>query len=206
MEHFRLPNKTYRMLLQMDEQGKRSWATEIKHLLQNYGFGIVWENQGVENINTFLLEFSNRVKVQGRSDWYTDTCCLEKSYYYRQFKLGFGREYYLNCPFNLKIRRAYARLRCSNHPLAIETGRHFGIDRDLRICNKCNAEVEDEFHFLLKCPEWNQLRIKYLPQSLHDYTLNTQIDFLQIMTSFDDQDIKAVALFAYQAFKIMEQI
>ena len=50
---------------------------------------------------------------------------------------------------------AVARLRMSAHILAIETGRHVRpkICKDLRIHKNCDLEeVEDESHFLLKCP------------------------------------------------------
>ena len=54
------------------------------------------------------------------------------------------------------------KFRLSNHKLAIETGRHEGVERDERICPFCPNEVEDEVHFLLKCPILKHLRNEYL--------------------------------------------
>ena len=58
----------------------------------------------------------------------------------------------------------YSRLRLSSHNLAIETGRYTSIPRRERICTFCNTNVvENEFHFLLACPYYIDLRRKYLP-------------------------------------------
>ena len=40
-----------------------------------------------------------------------------------------------------------------DHSLEIEHGRHHRprIDRVMRVCKLCKQEVEDEFHFLIRC-------------------------------------------------------
>jgi REP element-mobilizing transposase RayT len=49
----------------------------------------------------------------------------------------------------------------SNH--FIETGRYTGIVRNERKCILCNLNVlEDEFHFVLQCTKYNDLRKKYI--------------------------------------------
>ena len=46
------------------------------------------------------------------------------------------------------------------HNLLIETGRHKNIPRDQRICLMYklqfgkNTDMEDEYHFILKCPTY----------------------------------------------------
>ena len=54
--------------------------------------------------------------------------------------------------FNL--RKALCRFRISAHDLRIESGRYSKnpTNRSDRICTRCDKnEVEDEFHFLLRC-------------------------------------------------------
>ena len=60
-----------------------------------------------------------------------------------------------------KYKTALARSRTS-HNLAIETGRYENISRDQRTCKSSymNA-IEEEYHFLLICPKYRKLRIKY---------------------------------------------
>ena len=44
------------------------------------------------------------------------------------------------------------------HTLAIEKGRHHDIIQCDRKCPFCPEDVEDEFHFLIKCPIYKLLR------------------------------------------------
>ena len=41
----------------------------------------------------------------------------------------------------------------------VEEGRFRGIERNLRICSLCPMNImEDEYHFLLVCPTYRELR------------------------------------------------
>ena len=47
--------------------------------------------------------------------------------------------------------------------LCIETGLYYGINRNNRNCIMCDLNVvEDEFHFILQCSKYVQLRRKYI--------------------------------------------
>ena len=60
---------------------------------------------------------------------------------------------------------ALTRIRCSAHTLMIEEGRYRNIDRNQRLCTKCNMNViENEFHFVLVCLFYRQLRKECLPR------------------------------------------
>jgi hypothetical protein len=49
------------------------------------------------------------------------------------------------------------------HRLKIETGWYLSIDRQERICDFCNYScIEDEFHFILKCNKYDNMRKKYI--------------------------------------------
>ena len=59
---------------------------------------------------------------------------------------------------------ALTRLRTSSHRLAIETERWTKPHRTPRFerkCQLCNT-LEDEFHFVLECPLYRDLRVKYI--------------------------------------------
>ena len=64
---------------------------------------------------------------------------------------------------NIKHRITLTRLRISDHDLMIEKGRHTKPYTDLkkRICPTCNEDVEDEFHFIVICPTYQNIREKY---------------------------------------------
>ena len=71
-------------------------------------------------------------------------------------------------PRYLKQRRSWVmnngrsiktKLRCGTSELEIETGRHSGTARINRKCKCCSSgEVEDSFHFVMKCPRFRNER------------------------------------------------
>ncbi len=53
-----------------------------------------------------------------------------------------------------------AQIRFGILPLYIETWRFMGTALEERTCQICNSQsIEDEFHFILICNEYNELRI-----------------------------------------------
>ena len=46
--------------------------------------------------------------------------------------------------------------------LAIEKGRHDGLQIEQRVCTFCPDRIEDEAHFLFQCPTYQVLRERYL--------------------------------------------
>ena len=61
------------------------------------------------------------------------------------------------------FRKCITKIRLSSHNLFIETGRYIGIVRNERKCIWCSLNVlEDEFHFVLQCAKYNDLRKKYI--------------------------------------------
>ena len=54
MPDYRFPYKSYKMLLYLYEQNRKTWASSLCFLLYKYGFNHVWENQGVGDEKTFL--------------------------------------------------------------------------------------------------------------------------------------------------------
>ena len=78
-------------------------------------------------------------------------------------------------PINWKL---ICKLRLSSHCLCIETGRYKNVPLERRICPMCKSDVEDEYHFMLKCPAYNNLRkkIHVFEAVLLSKTLCLQID------------------------------
>ena len=83
---------------------------------------------------------------------------------YKSFKQSFELEHYLSV-LPKKFRIVLSQLRLSAHHLRIETGRyaHNRVDRALRLCTLCDrSDIEDEYHFVLICPVYSQIRQKYI--------------------------------------------
>ena len=65
----------------------------------------------------------------------------------------FCLQYYLKISMPNCYTMLITRFRVSAHTLLIEKGRYHNIERGKRICQMCDMnDVEDEYHFILKCP------------------------------------------------------
>ena len=79
----------------------------------------------------------------------------------------------------------------------IEEGRHHNVPIENRICPLCNISVENEFHFVMKCPHLQNLRVN-LFEKLSDIVpafadMNIDDKFKFIMIS-DDYDINKICI------------
>lgn len=87
-----------------------------------------------------------------------------KLHSYCLFKEDTELEFYLDHVSPNKFKFALSRFRLSSHSLAIETGRYSATPREERLCTFCNMKsVENEYHFLLVCPHYSEIRRQYLP-------------------------------------------
>ena len=69
MNEKRLPYKACLMILHLDEQGKGSWVIKIRTTLFRFGFGYVWQNKGVQEVNLFIRCFRQRLIDNRWQDW-----------------------------------------------------------------------------------------------------------------------------------------
>ena len=99
--------------------------------------------------------------------------CHSKTQFLAHTKTKFGMQKYLQIVDNYPSRKTWAKLRGSASCLAIETGRYKQppIEASRRHCPLCHdiglLDVEDEQHFLSRCPLLQQTR-KVLSDVLPD--------------------------------------
>ena len=100
-----------------------------------------------------------------------------------------------------KYRKALTRLRVSSHILLIETGRWnkpSTIPRNERLCPFCEV-LEDEYHFVLECQLFNNLRKNYVPKF---YRVNPSMHkFIELWSSGNSEVIKNMSVYVYKAFE-----
>ena len=97
---------------------------------------------------------------------------------YVQFKTTFTKENYVSVINIAKFRSLFASFRGSSHSLSIETGRHYSIERENRMCPYCDCYIEDEYHFVMTCPLYSNLRSNYIVIILLQIHLLKKIVFL----------------------------
>ena len=150
------------MLKSLDDAGRKSWASNIKHLLFSLGFGYLWIAQEVGHQAFFITSFKRRLSDCYLQKWNESLRTTSKAEYYLYYKSLLTSETYLfiNLPYSFK--QSLVRFRTSTHDLMIEKGRHLGIDKDLRLCLFCkewNIQViETEVHFLIECSKYDSIR------------------------------------------------
>ena len=70
---------------------------------------------------------------------------------------------YLNACIPTNCKKIISKLCLSAHRLNIDTGRYNEVHRDDRKCTKSNLQgIEDEFHFILKCSYYQDIRTLYI--------------------------------------------
>ena len=145
--------------------------SQIRFLLKELCFEYVWLQQGVENDQLFLEIFQSRVKELYYNKWRHGIENSSKLSIYLTFKNSLEWEVYLNIGIikMSKLRAALTRFRCSSHVFNIEMSRRNGILLEGRLCAFCENNrivvIEDEYHFLLHCPRYNNIRKKYLKKT-----------------------------------------
>jgi hypothetical protein len=87
------------------------------------------------------------------------------------------------------------------HSLNIETGRYYNIDRHARICNMCNNnDIEDEYHFILECSKYVEIRSKYIKPY---YCINpSAFKLTQLLSVQNIKELNNLGKYLYVAEKI----
>ena len=74
----------------------------------------------------------------------------------------FTLQYYSTKAIPTKYKRQLCRICVLSHNLATEHGRHANTPTNNLYCEFCHLDVEDEFHFVLKCPHVHNISCKYI--------------------------------------------
>ena len=148
----------------------------------------MWISQGVGNEELFSKAMFLRMTDVAKQTWSNEINTSSKLSTYKEFKTLLNSEKYLQVINNYFIRRRFTRFRMSNHQLLIEEGRHQGIDPIDRRCTFCDMNcVENEIHFLLMCPLYHNLRLKYLLIPGHLGFYQSHYTFIKIMSSENEK-------------------
>ena len=99
----------------------------------------------------------------------------------------------------------FSKLRTNSHILEIEHGRHLGKLVENRLCAVCDV-VEDEFHFIMVCPLYIDLRNEFLSKidsmfpMLNQFSSHDKFIFLM---GFVDSSVHCLfSKYIYDAFNV----
>ena len=147
-----------------------------------------------------LNDIVQRIKDQYIQNWFSQLENYAKLDTYRTFKSTFEPQKYITCLNNWCHFYSLARFRCSAHKFAIEEGRYRNQERNNIICQQCNLHmIDNEYHFLLICPSYTELRNTHLPRYLRTWPTITKFKFL--INTNSEIKIRNLATFLYHTFK-----
>ena len=83
----------------------------------------------------------------------------------------------------------------------IEIGRHNKIDRQDGKCIICNLnDIEDEFHFVLVCPDYTNLRNAYIPNYFSNRP--SVLKFIELIHPNNTSMLIKLSMYCIKAFAL----
>ena len=153
-------------------------------------------------------EIKQNVKQTYDTFWKSEINSMSKSDTYLLIKENVRFEKYMGAIKNHHHKIALSRLRMSSHPLMIEKGRHFKppLERADRKCPMCKDQIEDECHFLITCPLYNDDRedlfqlVRSTARLFDEIPTDIQ-KFVFLLTNENELVMSKLAAFVYKSFK-----
>ena len=137
------------------------WISNIKLLLDQLGLSYLWN---IATKRDYCIIEQRFLDVQ-KQIILSNIQHSSKAVLYKYLIDNCALQSYLQKPIEYFYIKQITRMRLCSHNLNIERGRYSNIERHNRICTFCNLnEIEDEYHFILKCPLYNDIRSKYIKQ------------------------------------------
>ena len=167
MPENRLPIKAYKMLYALHSKNKNNWVSHECFTLYRYGFGFVWENQGVCDVSNFIREFRQRLVDCFLQEWHSGIVSRDRLAFYSSFKQSHSLADYLCIIKKAVLRRNLIRFRLGVSPPKAHRLRYTDRSQGNYACPFCKDSDETEIHFLFVCPKYKTLRETYLLEKFY---------------------------------------
>ena len=129
-----------------------------------YGFGFVWESQGVGNARLFIKVFKQRLIDCFAQNWHSAIASRDMYTVYSSIKNNLVPCDYLTNVCFIKIRKTFSRFRVGMSPLRSHFLKYRDFEKNVDIyCPFCIDLEETEIHLLFVCPAYADLRAHYIP-------------------------------------------
>eukprot|EP00745_Piridium_sociabile_P027160 TRINITY_DN43758_c0_g1_i1.p1 TRINITY_DN43758_c0_g1~~TRINITY_DN43758_c0_g1_i1.p1 ORF type:complete len:378 (+),score=6.98 TRINITY_DN43758_c0_g1_i1:45-1136(+) len=204
MNESRLPRKAYGMLCSLDARDKRNWVSNIRCKLYMYGFGYVWENQGVVEINHFVHEVKDRLVSCRWQEWENHVRNSDRFDIYRTFCTVPNVKTYLLINLDKHLKTIMARFRLGISEIMQHYYRYRNHTEADLTCPMCGNSKEDEVHFVLCCPALDGLRNQYIPQKCYNFPSQFRLSLL--LACEQESIVRNFSIYLYKAFKLRNDV
>ena len=173
-------------------EGGSEWINSIRDELFRIGLGYIWQNDVKTDIVMNIIK--HRMCDIFQQDCKESIDSSSKCSLYKYICDNFCLQQYLMKPIGSQNLKEITKIRLSSHKLYIETGRYNNIERSDRICTYCNSgDIEDEFHFLLKCEFYTDLRNRFIKKYYSKKP--SMFKFIQLMKTVNKKELSNLAKF-----------
>ena len=80
--------------------------------------------------------------------------------------------------------------------------RFHDVQRTELLCPLCKEAVDDEVHFVLKCPVLNEIRAKLIPYKYYKFPCLFRLCLL--LANNNEKVVRNLALYLHKAFRLRE--
>lgn len=120
---------------------------------------------------------------------------------YKHLCYNFEVQEYLTKPIPTVYVQFISKYRLSSHQLEIERGRFYNINRKERVCNLCSlSQIEDEFHFILICPFYKEIRKLYVKK--YYYEKPSVFKLIQLLSTKNIKELCNLGKYLYKCSKL----
>ena len=192
---------------ELDGKGINSWFSSIKFVCNELGIDDVEcpDNSIFESIQRleedFIVNWKKTISDNNNARGHGN-----KLRFYNKFKIRFMLEPYLLLVKNQPALNSLIKFRTSCHNLQIEKGRHQNLDVSDRICHCDNHKVEDELHFAMECPSYNNLRQLFFESIFRLNTnfvdLDNEAKLIWLLSNEDQSICINFAKFIHKCFEV----
>ena len=201
-----LLKKCLEIQLKLKENGVQCWLTRLSKITDDLNVDLMNCDLNKTIASLYIKENDKMIAEINDNNKYP------KLRTYKTFKIDMRLEPYLNFNLPKPIYTSIARFRLSSHNLNIELGRHKRpyVPAEARICEKCNQNlVEDEFHCLMICTKWTELRNKLFEvacRMIDGFLIISQIEQFHVLMTSKNIDLNfALGKFLSTVLKVDNQ-
>ena len=172
-----------------------NWASFVKKLINNLGFGEVWTRQTVENERNFINLCTQRLRDQFIQEWFANINNRPSCRLYKELHVTFNFSEYMNIIMPHKHKICLTKFRTRNHRLPIVLlGRgQKRLQYNERLCTDCGV-IGDEYHCLFECKITEPFR-NILPR--YHVTRPNMFKLISLLTSSHAPTVRKLAKFLY---------